>query len=98
MFCLEECDNGDNLAALFVSESAAIQECDAPDLCGGSTVLSFPGLRLSEAGWDSHTLYQSGTPVYQPVSLRAVPYACWGNRTPGEMIVWLHAAGAPAPR
>lgn len=98
VFCLEECDNGDNLAALFVSESAAIQECDAPDLCGGSTVLSFPGLRLSEAGWDSHTLYQSGTPVYQPVSLRAVPYACWGNRTPGEMIVWLHAAGAPAPR
>jgi len=25
----------------------------------------------------------------QPINIKAVPYALWGNRTPGDMLVWL---------
>ena len=32
-----------------------------------------------------------GTPA--PMSLTAIPYALWGNRTPGPMRVWIPLAG-----
>lgn len=60
-------------------------------LCGGVNVIHFEGERLNEEDWDADTLYSAKEPVYQPVMLKAVPYACWGNRQSGEMLVWMHA-------
>ena len=37
-------------------------------------------------------LQPAGTSRPQPVKLEAVPYAIWGNRGMGEMIVWIDSA------
>lgn len=91
VFCLEETDNGKNLASVFVSREAALETAFAPDICGGVNTVSFAGEQLVEEDWDADTLYSDRPPVYRPVQLKAVPYACWGNRKPGEMLVWMHA-------
>ena len=90
-FCLEEADNGKNLSAVFVNRKTALMTAYDAKLCGGVNVIHFEGERLNEEDWDADTLYSAKEPVYQPVMLKAVPYACWGNRQSGEMLVWMHA-------
>lgn len=90
VFCLEEVDNGRNLSAVFVDRNADLTTTFARDICGGVNVITFAGERLSEESWDESTLYSDQKPVYRPADLKAVPYACWGNRQPGEMLVWMH--------
>ena len=90
VYCLEEKDNGANLAALFVRSDEKIREEYDGKLFGGCAVLGVSGKRLSEDGWDGHTLYKSGcTPVLEKTYLTFVPYCYWGNRGKGEMLVWL---------
>ena len=47
------------------------------------------GKRLDSGVGDA--LYGSPSFRLSDVELKAVPYALWCNRTPGEMIVWLNA-------
>lgn len=92
VYCLEEVDNGNLLANIFVDPTQALKET-APleDFPGALPTLELQGERLVETIEDPHALY--GLPHFakKSVTLQAIPYAQWCNRTPGEMRVWLKA-------
>ena len=90
VYCLEEEDNGQNLPALCISPDSCIC-CDAPEknLPGNLPVLRFLGNRLES--FEGDALYSAPDFHYSEKMLKAVPYALWGNRNPGEMLVWLRA-------
>lgn len=88
VYCLEEQDNGDNLSALFADTHQPIEVDFRADVCQGSQVLTLRGERLSQEQWGD-ALYSPQAPVKTQVRLTAVPYCYWGNRTPGEMTVWI---------
>ena len=92
VYCLEETDNGRNLAAIYTSPSAAVQEdVHAAGLPGSLPQLRFRGSRLVRTTADREILY--GTPAYvqETAGLTAIPYCLWCNREPGEMMVWQKA-------
>ena len=47
------------------------------------------GCRIVSTGVDDSELYADCALRTEPCTLHAVPYGLWGNRTPGEMRVWV---------
>ena len=84
VYCLEEADNGEGLAALRIDTSKALKEIPGGDLRDCVTVEA-EGERLMWSG----RLYSTRAPDAVPATLKFVPYCFWGNRTPGEMTVWV---------
>lgn len=92
VYCLEQTDNGENLPALSVLPGAAIEEQPPePGLPGRLPTLQPTGRRLTATVADDAALYGAPAFAEEPVTLKAVPYALWCNRTPGEMQVWIRA-------
>lgn len=88
VYCLEEADNGTGLSALWLDPSAPLEEAFLPDLLGGALTVTAQGLR-AQADSFQNQLYRGQRPAFTPASLRFVPYCFWGNRTGGEMAVWV---------
>lgn len=88
VYCLEEVDNGSNLAAVYVDADTAVCE-EKSNLFGGITELCFKGKKISDKNWNSHELYANHAVVLEDILCRAIPYAYWNNRGRGEMIVWM---------
>ena len=90
VYCLEERDNGNNLAALRIRADAIVEE-DVPqkDLPGDLPTLKVKGQRVISTIKDSMQLY--GTPEFQTEEqeIKAIPYCIWGNRGSGEMRVFV---------
>lgn len=90
VYCLEERDNGNNLAALRIRADAIVEE-DVPqkDLPGDLPTLKVKGQRVISTIKDSMQLY--GTPEFQTKEqeIKAIPYCIWGNRGSGEMRVFI---------
>lgn len=96
VYCLEEADNGDNLARVYVDANASFSEHFDPDFFGGAMIIESKGEVLSDDGWNADTLYQysdEAAPAYTAKALRWIPYYLWANRTPGEMTVWVRVKG-----
>lgn len=93
VYCAEQCDNGENLAALRVNpEPEAIAVLPPEDnLPGSIPTLSMPGKRIVRTQAGEQGLYGDSCLKTEETHIRAVPYAFWGNREPGEMRVWLDA-------
>ncbi len=89
VYCLEETDNGGNLPAIFVSAGQELEEQYEEELLGGVTTISFKGKRLAEDAWEDGALYAERKAAFADTKLKAVPYHCWNNREPGEMLVWM---------
>ncbi|MCI9614100.1 MAG: glycoside hydrolase family 127 protein [Dorea sp.] len=89
VYCLEETDNGENLSAIFADTTQKMEERYEEELLGGITVITVKGKRLLEDGWEDGSLYAQRSPCFEDVELTAVPYHCWNNRKPGEMLVWM---------
>lgn len=87
VYCLEEIDNGKNLAELFVNMKELIVESYS-DLFGGIVELTFEGERMEETAWQESELYAEHPVTLRDVTLKAVPYAYWNNHGVGEMAVW----------
>jgi len=87
VYCLEEVDNGSNLPAMALCEDAALKIDVRPDLLGGIVVIEGIASRLADT--EQERLYRFTPPETVEVSFTAIPYFLWGNRTPGEMLVWL---------
>ena len=61
-------------------------------LFGGTTQSWGGALERSPEGWENQ-LYRPIVPVKgKPVHIKAVPYAIWGNRGQGKVIVWVDSA------
>jgi DUF1680 family protein len=88
VYCLEQADNGENLSALRALPGEPVTEIPLPGLPYRMNALNFAGMRRNVCG---DALYAPWAQEETPVRLTAVPYACWGNREPGEMLVWMRA-------
>jgi len=88
VYCLEEVDNGPNLAQIVLPRDAELEvEGKDPDL-GGAVTLSGVAFRTGTAGWGD-ALYAPAEYERKEVTIKAVPYYTWCNRKPGEMAVWI---------
>ena len=82
VYCLEETDNGADLAALLIDPDQPLQaQADA-------LTITAQGYRIDGESF-SGKLYSNQKPVSIPTALHFVPYCRWGNREPGEMAVWV---------
>ncbi len=88
VYCLEDTDNGSNLAAVYASADHPLLEKKS-DAFGGIVEIEFTGWRIEENNWNTTELYGDYPVELKPVPLKAVPYACWNNRGIGEMTVWM---------
>lgn len=88
VYCLEEADNGSNLAAVYVDTDTPVKE-EELDLFGGIVGLSFRGKKISAEDWGEEELYGLHPVRFEEMECRAVPYAYWNNRGKGEMMVWM---------
>ena len=72
--------------------SAAFQSRFDPALAGGAVRVTTEGLVHDAANWDGRLYQPAQAPASKRVPLTAVPFAIWGNRGLGEMIVWIDAS------
>ncbi len=90
IYCLEQEDNGKHLNTLFIKPADHFNVNYDPDFLGGCSYLTGQAFKISEEGFEN-TLYAPYAPEYTPFPIKAIPYAMWSNRTPGDMVVWLNA-------
>lgn len=89
VYCLEQADNGGELANLYVSPNVPVTVCPPRE----GLPQALPALQFEGAALDSGVNSLYGAPSFHltPRTLTAVPYGLWGNRKPGEMLVWIKA-------
>lgn len=92
VYCVEEADNGILLQDLAVSSAQAAREvlCRNVDGFGDYIALEADATRSGQADTDNRRLYFPANEERIPVKVRAVPYCLWGERKPGEMLVWMN--------
>ncbi len=91
IYCLEEVDNGANLANLVIPRGAKLESSIDGSLFGGVGVITGEGVRAEPKTW-AGGLYQPQSLLeytQDVVSFKAIPYSLWANRQPGEMRVWI---------
>ena len=89
VYCLEQEDNGENLAGLLIDPAAGLTEEYRSDLLGGTVIIHAKGKGLAKEQLQDGALYGGAPPALEEKDLTLVPYCYWGNRTPGEMQVWM---------
>lgn len=90
VYCLEQADNGGELAGLYVSPNTPVTVRPARE----GLPEALPSLEFEGAVLDSGVkgrLYGAPSFQFTPKRLTAVPYGLWCNREPGEMLVWIKA-------
>lgn len=88
VYCLEGVDNGAELHDLVLPLGAKLSTRFEPKLLGGVVTISGQAKRRDTAVWKGALYRRAGTPL-KTVRFKAVPYAVWANRAPGEMTVWI---------
>ncbi len=91
VYCLEEADNGPNLANLVIPRTAKLVGNVDSSLFSGVGVITGEAVRTEPAVW-AGGLYQPQSALqysYDAVPFKAIPYSLWANREPGEMRVWV---------
>lgn len=84
VYCAEEADNGVDLHSVVLPRTANFTENYDAFIDG--IVLTVPAFRRKPL----HNLYVPvDTIKTEEVSLRLIPYRSFGNRKPGEMLIWL---------
>jgi len=91
VYCLEEADNGPGLNGLCVPRAAKLAAIFDRKLLGGTVVIRFTARRQRVADWQGRLYQPADRAGVAPVKITAIPYCQWGNRVPGEMLVWLPA-------
>ncbi|MCL2181617.1 MAG: hypothetical protein FWB83_10890, partial [Treponema sp.] len=61
------------------------------DLLGGVMMIKAKGKKLIMPE-EPQSFSEDFTPRYEDVTLTALPYGLWGNRAPGEMLVWIRSS------
>lgn len=88
VYCLEEVDNGAVLPALSIdTDSEFVAETDK-GLADHAVVIKGKAFRTGDDNWED-VLYRPYSVNEKKVEFKAVPYFMWGNREPGEMLVWV---------
>ncbi|MGE4453790.1 MAG: glycoside hydrolase family 127 protein [Sphaerochaeta sp.] len=88
VYCLEEVDNQKNLATIGVDPNVVPSQVgNLDELSGAMPIFSYPAKTVVRRGDD---LYDEASYTIGETKVRAVPYALWGNREKGEMLVFQH--------
>lgn len=86
VYCLEQEDNGKHLQTIRIPKDAVCSATEAEDPVLGSYIaVTLSGQRLIPGD----DLYSDEPPKTETAPLYAVPYYLWGNRSEGEMKVWI---------
>lgn len=104
VYCLEQEDNGENLSALRLDVGSRMEAVEQgagwmkeagknPMLSANGLLEQIPviiakGFRIVENNWEG-SLYCPYALREEAVTIKAIPYFLWGNRRPGEMLVWV---------
>jgi DUF1680 family protein len=91
VYCLEEADNGAQLANIALPRDARLTANFETSMFGGVTVISGDAVRSEPQNWPGGLyLPQSKLELARsPQVIKAIPYSFWANRDPGEMRVWI---------
>jgi DUF1680 family protein len=89
VYCLEEVDNGPNLLDLSLPQDAKLILGGCDQSLGGAPVIHGVARRSVMTSQWKHVLYSPVALEREEIAIRAVPYFAWGNRQPGEMLVWI---------
>ena len=93
VYCLEEADNGKNLANVFIKLDSEVEKKTlATGLPGHMPALGLTGERLTRTTDQASALYSAPKFEVSKASLTAIPYCLWCNREPGEMLIWMKAS------
>src|SRR5664279_2408405 len=87
VYCLEQCDQAEPLAGLWLPVGAELKAAREPGLLGGVVIITGEARSMPEQPW-RRSLYQPAAPARR-VALKAIPYYAWDNREAGAMKVWL---------
>jgi DUF1680 family protein len=88
VYCLEEVDNGPCLNDVALPRGARLAVRRDRAVFGGVPVITAAGRRRRPGPW-RNALYRPAGSATEPARLKAVPYALWAHRRPGEMTVWI---------
>jgi DUF1680 family protein len=88
VYCLEEADNGKDLADLVLPRNARLSAKFESGLLGGVVAITGKAKRRARSGWNGK-LYRPMASKLETVAFTAIPYYAWANRGLGEMIVWI---------
>lgn len=88
VYCIEETDNGSELADVTITDETGFSTEYDDSILDGVIVIKGQGVRSDTSTW-SKQLYRPVQNSKKPIDLKAVPYFLWGNRSPGEMLVWV---------
>ena len=87
VYCAEEVDNGADLDALYLSRRFRARVRREPAF-GSMPVLLTTGYRRRA----SASLYERAELAeFDETEIRLIPYACFANRGPSDMLVWMNA-------
>lgn len=91
VYCLEEVDNGAELASVTLPREAHLTYKFDRNLFEGVGTIRGDGLRSDPVEWGGELYRQmpSSAVAQTPFTLTAIPYSFWANRQPGEMRVWI---------
>ncbi len=93
VYCLEQMDNGENLPDICLDKTSVLETFWAKDVEGfpGYMAITGKGSRSGAAAQHANALYFPLEAQREAVSLRFVPYFLWGQRQPGEMLIWVRS-------
>ena len=92
IYSFEQADNRVALDTVVLLQNATFKTQFDPDLAGGVVKLTTEGLTHKSADWTGRLYQPLDVSPATPVTLTAVPYAVWGNRGLGQMIVWIDSS------
>jgi DUF1680 family protein len=90
VYCLEEQDNGAILSTISLPANAELSAMFEPNLLGGTTTIEGFAQLDNTTAWGDE-LYRTVQTSNRLHRIKAVPYFLWGNRTEGEMTVWIRS-------
>jgi DUF1680 family protein len=88
IYCLEETDNGGQLWNISITDKTVFTEKFEAEILNGIVTITAEAYRTADSTWGDF-LYGPLPESYEKIRIKAVPYCLWGNRKPGEMLVWI---------
>lgn len=88
VYCLEEEDMGSHLETILLDPEEVYTASFEPETLNGIVVIQGKAWKKDTSDWEG-VLYRSRPATLIPVLLKAIPYFCWGNRSRGNMKVWI---------
>ena len=92
IYSLEQADNSSDLDEIVLPPDAQLAGRFEPDLLGGVYLITAKGFARDTGSWAGQLYRPQGPVGGKEIEIRAVPYAFWGNRGVGKMMVWLDTA------